>query len=118
MKPPRTIRPRATKARELRRDATPAEHHLWQALRKCELPGRLRRQHPIGNYIVDFAIPAANLVIEIDGETHAETAEADAARTAFLESKGYRVIRFWNAEVHDNVGGVVHRILEALEHRE
>lgn len=110
-----TVRPRTARARTLRRDATDAERVLWRALRALELPVRIRRQHPIGSYIADFAIPAHGLVIEIDGGQHADAADADARRTAALDEHGYRVIRFWNNEVLGNIEGVVETILREIE---
>lgn len=115
VKSPRTIRQRATRARELRRNATPAETRLWYELRAIDLPGKLRRQHPIGEFIADFAIPAAKLVIEVDGDTHVADDERDAKRTAFMEAKGWRVVRFSNADVMSNTEAVLQAILEALK---
>ena len=107
-------RPTVT-ARRLRRDATDAEQRLWYALRaKCR-PWKFRRQHPIGHRVVDFACPAGKLVIEIDGGQHAANHVADAARSAELAGHGYRVIRFWNNEVMENIDGVLQVVLRALE---
>jgi very-short-patch-repair endonuclease len=75
------------------------------------------RQHPIGRRIADFACPACKLAIELDGGQHASAAEADAARTAELVAHGYRVIRFWNNEVLENLDGVMETIGRALEAR-
>ncbi|MFZ2871048.1 endonuclease domain-containing protein [Zavarzinia sp.] len=97
-------------ARRLRRDATEAEKRLWSALRQTPLPCRLRRQHPIGPYIADFALPEIRLVIELDGGQHAENA-SDDRRTAALAAAGWRVIRFWNHEVLGNTAGVVEAVL-------
>ena len=109
-----TVRPRTVRARTLRRDATDAERVLWRALRALKLPVRIRRQHPVGTYIADFAIPAYGLIVEIDGGQHADAAEADAQRTAALSAHGYRVIRFWNNEVLGNIEGVVETILAEI----
>ena len=102
-------------ARELRHNLTEAEAKLWQVLRmhQPEL-AHFRRQHAIGPYIVDFCAPRQKLIVEVDGGQHLEQKEYDAERTAFLESKGYRVVRFWNDEVIMNREGVVVAILEAL----
>ena len=81
-------------ARRLRRDATDVERLLWRALRECGAGHRFRRQHPVGAYIVDFAYPAGKLAIELDGSQHLAREAADAARTAELARRGYRVIRF------------------------
>lgn len=108
-------------ARKLRSGMTKAETILWTRLRRGQPGERFRRQVPIGPYIVDFASPSARLVVEVDGETHSTDAERarDARRTTFLEDEGWRVLRFWNAEVFENEDGVVEAIREALfEQRE
>ena len=74
------------------------------------LPVRVRRQHPIGRYIADFALPARKLVIEIDGGQHATAIARDNARTRVLEARGWRVIRFWNSDVMGNIEGVLETI--------
>ena len=104
-----------TTARRLRRDATDAEQRLWNALRARCRPWKFRRQHPIGQRVVDFACPARKLAIEIDGGQHAANRVADAARSAELDGHGYRVIRFWNNEVMGNIDGVLQVVLRALE---
>jgi very-short-patch-repair endonuclease len=108
-----TRRPTTT-ARRLRRDSTDAEQRLWYALRaKCG-PWKFRRQHPIGQRVVDFACPARKLAIEIDGSQHAANHVADSARSVALAGHGYRVIRFWNNEVMGNIDGVLLVVLQAL----
>jgi very-short-patch-repair endonuclease len=102
------------RARELRRDATDAERRLWSALRDRRLRGyRFRRQHPIGDFIVDFACTRHRLIIEADGGQHSDNA-ADLRRTAWLESAGWRVIRFWNNDALANADGVVETILREI----
>ena len=108
-----TQRPTAT-ARRLRRAATDVEQCLWYALRARCAPWKFRRQHPIGQRVVDFACPARKLAIEIDGGQHAANHVADAARSVELAGHGYRVIRFWNNEVIDNIDGVLQVVLGAL----
>ena len=103
------------KARELRRNSTEAEKQLWLGIRKTLPHCKWRRQMPVGPYIVDFACFAERLVIELDGGQHAETAEYDADRTSYLQSQGYRVIRFWNNDVLCNMDGVLARIAAELE---
>src|SRR5712691_8105823 len=104
-------------ARRLRRDSTDAERRLWVVLRDRRLAGyRFRRQHPIGDFIVDFACTKHSLIIEADGGQHADN-EADQRRTAFLQGDGWRVIRFWNNDVLANTEGVVETILRALSEK-
>ncbi len=101
---------------ELRHNLTPFERKLWALLRKHGVAStHFRIQHAIGNYIVDFCAPRKKLIIELDGSPHLDQQEHDAERTAFLESKGYRVLRFWNSDITNNIEGVMIRILEALE---
>src|SRR6516164_9138139 len=97
------IRQRTVVARRLRRNMTETEQRLWHALRELKGPNRFRRQHPIGRYIVDFACPGARLAIEIDGGQHVIMGEADAARSSEIANHGYRVIRFWNGDVMENL---------------
>jgi very-short-patch-repair endonuclease len=94
------------RARALRREATDAEARLWHALRARRLGGwRWRRQVPKGPFILDFFYAEAGLVLELDGGQHNDQAVYDARRTAYLESLGLRVIRFWNGEVLANRDG-------------
>ena len=106
----------STRARELRSNPTDAERRLWTQLRQRQLGGfRFRRQQPIGTYVVDFFCSEAALIIEIDGGQH-DASERDAARTRWLEARGYRVLRFWNNEVLANIEGVLLTIRRALTH--
>jgi very-short-patch-repair endonuclease len=103
------------KARRLRQSSTEAERRLWSALRDRRLSRyKFRRQHPIGNFIVDFVCTEYRLAIEVDGGQHADDT-VDARRTDRLQSQGWRVIRFWNNDVLANTAGVVDTILRALE---
>jgi very-short-patch-repair endonuclease len=105
-------------ARQLRRTMTPAEKKLWWHLREARFAGsHFRRQGTIGNYFVDFCCHTNRLIIEVDGDSHGEDREmiADAKRTEFLESRGYRVLRFWNNDVLTNIEGVMTLIASALE---
>jgi len=108
------VRKRTIVARRLRRDMTEAERQLWRELRELGPPHRFRRQHPIGRYVVDFACPAAKLVIELDGGQHALRAEHDQNRSIEIASRGYSVIRFWNGDVMENIGGVLETIFREL----
>jgi len=105
------------RARQLRREETDAERKLWEKLRSTRLEGlKFRRQVPIGDFIADFCCREHKLIIELDGGQHAEPAEIakDEWRTALLEGRGYRIIRFWNNEVLTNIDGTVEAILEAI----
>ncbi len=104
-------------ARALRKEMTDAERRLWYRLRAGRLGVHFRRQVPVGPYIVDFAAVDHGLVIEIDGGQHAEPSQAayDSARTAYLEARGLRVLRFWNNDVLENTDGVLTEILAALD---
>src|SRR5260370_36247128 len=99
-------------ARKLRLTPTDAEIRLWSRLRRKQLEGfRFRRQHPLGPYVVDFFCAEAKLVVEVDGGQHADDGEA---RTQLLETRGYRVIRFWNNDVLANTQRVLREILDSL----
>jgi very-short-patch-repair endonuclease len=103
-------------AGELRKQTTPAEKKLWAYLRLMREDGvRFRRQHAIGSFITDFCAPRKNLVIELDGSQHLEQEEYDNERTKYLESQGYKVIRFWNNDVMNNIDGVIKEIMSTLE---
>jgi very-short-patch-repair endonuclease len=108
------LRPRTRIARRLRREATDVERILWRALRDRLAPWKFRRQHPIGGRIADFACPARKLVIELDGGQHAGRMAADEQRSIELARHGYRVLRFWNYDVLDNLDGVLETIARAL----
>ncbi|MBM3561380.1 MAG: endonuclease domain-containing protein [Alphaproteobacteria bacterium] len=101
------IRPGPRRARRLRRNQTDAERSLWQALHALRPRWKFCRQYPVGGYVVDFACPAAKLAVELDGGQHATRMAADAARTATLAARGYRVVRFWNNDVLENIAGVI-----------
>ena len=107
----------AHRARQLRRDATEAERILWRAFRAAALTAKVRRQHPIGRHIADFAVPSRRLVIEIDGGQHASATAQDAARSRALEARGWRVIRFWNSDVTGNLDGVLETVAAEIERR-
>jgi len=101
-------------AKRLRGQPTDAETKLWYRLRRKQIDGlRFRRQSPVGPYVVDFLCADAKLVVEVDGGQHTWRADEDAKRTMCLESQGYRVIRFWNNEVNENIDGVLESILQA-----
>jgi very-short-patch-repair endonuclease len=101
-------------ARALRRNATDAERAMWRLLRDRRLGGaKFRRQVPIGPFVADFASIEHRLVVELDGGQHAES-WSDVRRDGFLDSAGWRVLRFWNNDVLKNRDGVLQCISEAL----
>ncbi|WP_010411430.1 endonuclease domain-containing protein [Citromicrobium sp. JLT1363] len=108
------------RARDMRKGMTEPETRLWLELRSGRFQGiKFRRQKVIGRYIADFAANDPKLVIELDGDTHAERAEYDADRSRCLEELGYHVVRFANVDVMENMDGVLQRlgeIVEALRH--
>jgi very-short-patch-repair endonuclease len=106
-------------ARQLRRAPTDAERKLWYLLRSLKPLGlHFRRQAPIGIYIADFAWHTGKIIVELDGSQHAQARQAyDEQRTAWLESQGYRVLRFWNNDVLKSPRSVGEAILAAANER-
>jgi very-short-patch-repair endonuclease len=104
------------RARELRLEQTSAESILWSHLRAHRLNGiGFRRQHAIGPFIVDFCAPRQKLIIEVDGSPHLVQVEKDLDRSTFLESNGYRILRFWNSEVMTNITAVLRVISDSMK---
>ena len=102
-------------ARKLRQQSTDAERMLWKHLRAHRMAGyKFRRQVVIEPYIVDFICLDARLIVEADGGQHLEQAEDDLKRSAFLQSRGYKVIRFWNDEILTDTHIVLERIYNNL----
>lgn len=103
-------------SKENRHFATEAELYMWEHLRRDNLGVRFRRQHPIGDYIVDFVCIRKNLIIEIDGGYHniLEQKENDEIRTTWLNKNGYNVIRFSNEEILMNIETVLNKIKNNL----
>jgi very-short-patch-repair endonuclease len=105
-----------SRAKELHRNMSPAEEKLWQHLRAHQMGDvHFRNQHAIGNYIVDFCAPRKKLIIELDGSQHLEQQEYDEERTKYLETRGYRVLRFWNNDVLNDMDAVLKVIWDALK---
>ncbi len=107
-------------ARRLRRDQTDEEKKLWRALKAGRFAGfKFRRQHPKGNYLLDFYCPTARLSVELDGSQHGlpENIQRDEERTKFLEAEGIEELRFWNYQWHKNREGVLLEIWVALHRR-
>jgi very-short-patch-repair endonuclease len=100
-------------ARKLRKNMTDAELKLWYHLRNKQMGVKFRRQCPIGNYIVDFVSYEARLAVEVDGGQHSES-ESDKARDGWIESQGFKVLRFWNNEVLGNIEGVLDMISQKI----
>ncbi len=100
------------KRKELRRNSTPEERILWSKLRGKQLGYRFHRQHSIGPYIVDFYCASHNLIVEIDGFHHNlnENHIYDIERTEFLNSFNYRIIRFTNPDIQQNIQEVLNKI--------
>ncbi|SFJ14074.1 endonuclease domain-containing protein [Methylobacterium brachiatum] len=100
--------------RHLRQSQTEAERRLWNRLRDRRLGGfKFVRQESIGRYVADFCCREARLIVEIDGSQHADNAR-DRVRDAWLVARGYRVLRFWNPEIADDIVAVLDTILAAL----
>ncbi len=98
-------------AKNMRRAPTPAEHAFWEHVRGRRYPGyRVRRQQVIHGFIADFYCDALRLVIEIDGEIHAKTREADLERDAILSGKGLRILRVTNEDVLERMAWVMERV--------
>ena len=103
--------------KELRRSLTPAEAALWNSLQRSQLSGRkFRRQHSVGNYILDFYCPECRLAVELDGQGHFNpmTSEYDYRRSEYLKKLNIRVLRFENRLVFENLEGVLHMISDHL----
>ena len=99
--------------KDLRNNLTPAEATLWKALQRSKLEGRkFRRQHSVGNYILDFYCPKEKLAIELDGQGHftASGSERDFIRDEYIKTLDIKVLRFENIEIFDNLVGVLEKI--------
>ncbi len=104
-------------ARNLRKNMTDAERRLWSKVRRKQLKAfQFYRQKNIGDFIVDFYCPAAKLIVEIDGGQHysEENILKDEARDKFMSDLGFKVLRFSNSDVFNNIEGVVTRIYNHL----
>ena len=102
------------RARLLRANLTEPERRLWYQLRASRLGAKFQRQVVLAPYIADFAARSERLVIELDGDIHAGRESYDGARTRALEERGYRVLRFTNADVMTNLDEVLRAILAEL----
>ncbi|MCJ7512643.1 MAG: endonuclease domain-containing protein [Anaerolineales bacterium] len=117
--PLRRVQPKLRlRSRDLRHPLTPAEKLVWDRVGNHQLGFHIRRQHVLlGRFIADFYCACARLCIEIDGDTHTEPSqvEYDTARTACVAAQGYRVLRFTNADVKNNLPPVLEAIRQACE---
>ncbi len=102
-------------ARTLRRELTDSERKLWSGLRSEQLGVKFRRQHPLGNYIADFACLEPKLIVELDGSQHQAQAGYDARRDAFLRAQGFEVLRFGSNDPFVNLEGVLQVIVNRLD---
>jgi very-short-patch-repair endonuclease len=105
-------------AKNNRRSLTPAETKLWNILRDSKLEGcKFRRQETISNYIVDFICYEKSLIIEIDGGQHNKKTNElfDKERTGYLNNQGFKVLRFWNNEILENIEGVYNIIVNTIK---
>lgn len=105
-------------SRILRKQSTPWEAKLWYYLRGKRFFGlKFKRQVPMGNYVVDFCCQEKKLVVELDGSQHseAEIGQKDKLKQKFLEDKGYKVLRFWNNDVDNNIEGVLETIRKHVQ---
>ncbi len=104
-----------TRARAARREATPAERKLWGKLRARQLSGaKFRRQVWLGPFIADFFCAEARLIVEVDGDSHADQLDYDRRRTNWLAREGFRLVRVTNSDVMRNLDGVLEHIASAL----
>jgi very-short-patch-repair endonuclease len=104
-------------ARTLRREMTDSERRLWSRLRMEQLGVKFRRQHPVGNYVVDFACLDPKLVVELDGSQHADQMGYDQQRDQFLREQGFGVLRFPTNEPFLNLDGVLTVIASEISER-
>jgi very-short-patch-repair endonuclease len=100
-------------AKQLRQTMTDAEQRLWRYLRRHHLGAKFKRQQPIGRYVADFVCFENRLIVEVDGGQHLESV-ADEQRDAWLRSRGFEILRFWNNEVLEQTEAVLAKIYEML----
>jgi len=108
---------KTARARALRQSRSNAEALAWSMLRGGCTGFHFRRQHPIGPYIADFYCASLKLVIEMDGDQHAQQIAHDARRTEFLAEKGLRVLRFWNRQMFEEIRGFEQTLLYRINER-
>ena len=102
------------RAKDLRNNATPAERLLWRHLSRRQFDGwKFSRQMPVGPFICDFLCRELHLMVEVDGGQHCDNPQ-DIGRTAFLKREGFRVVRYWNNDVRDNLAGVLENLRSVI----
>jgi very-short-patch-repair endonuclease len=104
---------RSNYARCLRKNITDAERKLWYRIKKKQLGVKFRRQQPIGRYIVDFVCFERKMIVEVDGGQH-DQCYLDTKRDEWFRKQGYRVLRFWNNDVLQNIEGVVEALRQEI----
>jgi very-short-patch-repair endonuclease len=105
-------------ARRLRKDMTDTEQFVWKRVRYRQIGGyKFRRQAPVGPFIADFVCHEAKVILELDGDQHAEQADQDAARSGWFESQGYVVARFWNHEAFQDWDAIEDNLWRLLNER-
>ena len=105
------------RCKNLRKNSTPQEIIFWSRVRAKRFKGlKFKRQYSVGNYIVDFICLEKKLIIELDGWQHKEENQEryDKERSEFLEKLGFKILRFWNNEINDNLNGVFIKIEDLL----
>jgi len=107
------------KRRSWRRQATDAERTLWAALRAGQLGVRFRRQYSVDAFVLDFYAPQCKLAVEVDGNSHftSEAVQYDEQRTRHLGTFGIEVVRVTNADVAENLDGVLQAVAQAIRRR-
>ena len=104
------------RSRDLRKNLTDAEQKLWQKLRNKQIHGnKFRRQFVLGNYIVDFVCLDKRLIIEVDGGQHMDNVDYDLQRDKWLKKQNFKVLRFWNNQVLNEIDSVLEVIVKNLE---
>jgi len=104
------------RSRDLRNNLTDAEKKLWQKLRNKQINAhKFRRQFVLGNYIVDFICLGKRLIIEVDGGQHMDNANYDLQRDEWLKNQNYKILRFWNNQVLNEIDSVLEVIVKNLE---
>ncbi len=104
------------RSRNLRKNLTDAEQKLWQKLRNKQINDhKFRRQFVLGNYIVDFICLDKRLIVEVDGGQHMDNVDYDSQRDEWLKSQNFKVLRFWNNQVFNEIDSVLAVIVKNLE---